>query len=1327
MTRVIRTHSLWGKRIACLLVSCSGLLSLPTPADAQALGSCLNSDGAITVSSSSILNTYYPAPSTNTTVAAGATSIPVGSPNGAGAATPIAAGDLLLVIQMQGATINNGNTVAYGDGTTGRGATDYLEVGRYEYVRAQGPVSGGSVPVAGAGAGDGLINSYQRAAATGAAGARTYQVVRVPVATTLSVTGAGSVVAAPWNGTSGGIVALDATGDVTLTGTLNASASGFRGGGGRQLGGDGTASNTDYVRASTLNVHGVKAEGLAGTSRYLYDGTATLVIGTADGYPNGDHARGAPGNAGGGGTDGNPGSNDQNSGGGGGGNGGQGGRGGNTWSSNLDRGGLGGAAFPPRSVTRVVLGGGGGSGARNNSANIQSSGGVGGGMVFLRSRSTITGNGATAVVVADGGTGVTPANDGGGGGGAGGSAVVLAEGGLSSLTIRANGGNGTDADPSGSAHGPGGGGGGGFIVTSSTTGVTRTVAAGINGTTTAALNAYGAQPGNAGSTATAAFTDTPGIAPNTSCVYSPTAATVGDVRLSGGEFQWTTFVEHDTVGFKVERADEQGVFQPVHEGWIPAHVDATLGAHYRVPDRAVQHGETYTYQIIEQEGRGSTRHYGPYTLTLDGDDAAGTPTVLKFAGASSVARVLGDEATAPVKAQAVPAKSVSWVPDTSGALRGRATLGRIAVEEPGLYVVRTADIAAWSRFSEAVLTRALRRNVVRLRNDGRELPMQPLADGSGLVFFGDRLEHPYSDSNVYLIDRRNAAPMPSGRVQSGTPGSPSTYIDHQHLEQDIHSRNSLVTVPGDDLWFWAILATSQPSLARFDVPVSTANLADGTATAQFELFGVSAAVAHRLHVEVGGTTVGSIALDGFGRSVHRVDFDASLLAGGSVSLVIDTPAGGGQSVVMVDSVDVAVLRAAVTTNQRLVVQPVSTGVFTAAGFDSRVMVVDATDGNSPRYLGVLSPQAGQVAFEATAGRRYALATVSGLIPADLEGLTPGALTGAATADYLVVTTPPLRPAAEALASYRRGKGFNAAVVDVRDVYVGYGGGFADPNALGAYLRERIGASRGRLRHVVLFGDGHFGYAGGAPDRVNHLPPLLVGRNSGVWYSDQALLGRAGAGAVGIGRIPVRSAEEGLAYVDKLRRYEAAANGGAVLAVDNADKGGDYTADADNLAAAIDLPTTRVDLGTTTLTTARQALTDALASPVRLLGYVGHGGPDRLASEGLLTNDLFRQMNPAVSGIWLAATCYINRLEFSPFYALGADLVVRPDGGPVVVWSGTALAANSESVQLQAAILEGLKRGETLGAAASAALSSAGGEDALDSPYVVLGDPAVRLR
>ena len=466
---------------------------------------------------SGIINTYYPG---TANASSGSTSISVGTSTGA--ATAIEAGDLLLVIQMQDASINSTNTDSYGDGGAGdpaSGWTSLNNAGRYEYVVATS-AAGASVSIRGAGAGNGLINSYTNANATGSQGQRRFQVVRVPQYS--SATLSSGLTALRWNGSTGGILVLDVAGNLGLgSATVNLDAMGFRGGGTRQLAGGSGGSTTDYVNVSTNNYHGPKAEGIAGTPRYIYDAVLNSVVDTGvEGYPNGSAARGAPGNAGGGGTDTELTNNQENSGGGGGGNGGAGGQGGRTWRSNQDRGGHGGAAFTSAGANRLVLGGGGGGGTRNNSSGTASSGGTGGGIVIIRA-GTVSGSGTISV---NGANGNSAANDGAGGGGAGGSVIFIANTGtLGGLTINARGGRGGDAwltqsagSYPGERHGPGAGGGGGFIAV--TSGISSDVTGGANGVTTTANDPYGATAGANGSVMVIAAGDAPGASSGAQCV-----------------------------------------------------------------------------------------------------------------------------------------------------------------------------------------------------------------------------------------------------------------------------------------------------------------------------------------------------------------------------------------------------------------------------------------------------------------------------------------------------------------------------------------------------------------------------------------------------------------------------------------------------------------------------------------------------------------------------------------------------------------------------------------------------------------------------------------
>ena len=494
---------------ATLLVAVVPVLAVTTivaAPDAAAAGACATPGGSGAGGTlTGIVNTYYPGVGT---VSASATSISVGAARGA--ATPIANGDMLLVIQMQAADINSTNTNSYGHGgaavAPASGYTALNNTGLYEYVRATSAVSGGAVSISGLGTGAGLLNSYTSAAATATTGQRTFQVIRVPQYTT--ATTSSTLTAAAWNGATGGILALDTTGALTLNGTVSVDGLGFRGATAIQAGGAAGTSNTDVAISATLGADGSKAEGVAGTP-----------VGTnaGNGYPGGDVARGAPGNAGGGGTDGHPTANDENSGGGGGGNGGAGGIGGNSWNSNLAVGGYGGVLLPATSA-RTFLGGGGGSGSANNFAPPSSNGAAGGGMVLIRAASvagagSITANGVAAIN--------TTANDGGGGGGAGGTIVLTStSGSLTGATLAAKGGRGGDAwdTQAGAAnqHGPGGGGGGGWIITSSAP-TAQSVTAGAHGITTTGNLAYGSADGAAGQTSTAAVSTIPGVSGGAEC------------------------------------------------------------------------------------------------------------------------------------------------------------------------------------------------------------------------------------------------------------------------------------------------------------------------------------------------------------------------------------------------------------------------------------------------------------------------------------------------------------------------------------------------------------------------------------------------------------------------------------------------------------------------------------------------------------------------------------------------------------------------------------------------------------------------------------------
>jgi len=538
---------------------------------------------------SGAINTYFPG---QASISAGATSISLGAA-GAGTnfgATPIAIGDVVLIIQMQGAQIAYTNNSLYGRNITGFG-TGYLSTGlsagRMEFAFANNavPIGGGTLNLV-----SGTTYAYTSSAFS-TYGQYTFQVIRVP--TYYNITLSGAITTPLWNGSTGGVNVINAVNQLNFNSkTISGVGAGFRGGGGRVLGGGG-GNKTDYVTLSTTNTNGSKGEGMAGTPAYVNDNGSLLNTGV-EGYPSGSYGRGAPGNAGGGGTDYDPSSNDQNDGGGGGANGGVGGKGGNGWFLVGTSGGKGGSDFSADvSPARLIMGGGGGAGTTNNAtgspgAGFASSGAAGGGMVIISALS-VTGTGTINVSGSTANSTVT--NDASGGGGAGGSILIYANSGLSGVTAIANGGDGGSNNPLASGatqHGPGGGGGGGVIFSNAAVNVASTANAGSAGisTGTNATDNFGAINGTVGIlTQTFPFSQLPPnmqkcqttILPVTLLSFNAVLQSSNNVLVS-----WSTANEVNTNYFEVERSEDAVNFTT--EGQVSANRSAESKHNYSLTD-----------------------------------------------------------------------------------------------------------------------------------------------------------------------------------------------------------------------------------------------------------------------------------------------------------------------------------------------------------------------------------------------------------------------------------------------------------------------------------------------------------------------------------------------------------------------------------------------------------------------------------------------------------------------------------------------------------------------------------------------------------------------
>lgn len=339
-------------------------------------------------------------------------------------------GNMVMLIQMKGASILTANNASFGDTTSLNGAGNY-EVGTICYI------IGDSVFLY-----HNLVNTYDAAASV--------QLVRFAEYYAANVID--TVKAARWDSAAGtgGVIAIYTEDELIMNAPIFADTLGFRGGvfySNTATCGLFQPAGTDfaYPITSTTNLNGA------------YKGESVANLATPI-----NSAKGAPANGGGGGN------NHNNSGGGGanltaGGNGGGNSSGTPIGCATTGNYGRAGKALSSWGGKKIFMGGGAGAGHANNGGPTFNYGGNGGGIIFIWTNN-LTGN--NYKITANGGKGGDSQADGAGGGGAGGTIIMNVANYTGGVTVSTMGGNGGDSYNDNSivrCFGGGGGGSGGAV------------------------------------------------------------------------------------------------------------------------------------------------------------------------------------------------------------------------------------------------------------------------------------------------------------------------------------------------------------------------------------------------------------------------------------------------------------------------------------------------------------------------------------------------------------------------------------------------------------------------------------------------------------------------------------------------------------------------------------------------------------------------------------------------------------------------------------------------------------------------------------------------
>ncbi len=273
-----------------------------------------------------------------------------------------------------------------------------------------------------------------------------------------NATVSGKLTAGKWDGEKGGVIALIVSNKLTMEADIDATSTGFSGGGVTDLDEYECSSENPGAYSPFHFPQGSQKSGKKGEGpvTYYWSGDQQYPIGN-----NFVHGKGRLSSAGGGG-------NGHLSGGGGGSNFGQGGLGGFEFESCEADESMRGAPgermddfFTDEYIgSRFFMAGGGGGSTSYNGKNATAGGNAGGMVIIIADN--ISGNGHR--IISDGGSVSDTATAGAGGGGGGGTIITAVDNFNNSLTVQSRGGKGGDVIHE-MRSGPGGGGGGGTVLT----------------------------------------------------------------------------------------------------------------------------------------------------------------------------------------------------------------------------------------------------------------------------------------------------------------------------------------------------------------------------------------------------------------------------------------------------------------------------------------------------------------------------------------------------------------------------------------------------------------------------------------------------------------------------------------------------------------------------------------------------------------------------------------------------------------------------------------------------------------------------------------------
>ncbi|HYI11417.1 MAG TPA: SdrD B-like domain-containing protein [Thermoanaerobaculia bacterium] len=805
---------------------------------------------------------------------------------------------------------------------------------------------------------------------------------------------------------------------------------------------------------------------------------------------------------------------------------------------------------------------------------------------------------------------------------------------------------------------------------------------------------------------------------------------------------WKTESEVDNLGFHVYR-EIGGVREKLNEHIITGSAFMTgrntVGPRsYRFVDRKPVAGFVQ-YYIEDVDLDGTRTMNGPVTPHLSNDDSDGAvttepdPTLGSAGGRFTTAAGMGVKIPAPAEpaaAQLAEQWQLAGVPAV-----------KVIVTTPGWYRVKKSDLVA------AGFDPGTNGKVLSVFSEGTEIPVLVNAKNEGkfdaadsIEFFGRGIDTGSTGGRVYYITARKGSGLrvktTGGRGNSGSTPPASFPYTFERYERTVFF-SSLVT-NGERENFYGPVISSWPA-----TQVMTVSNRDSSGTAELEVavHGATANMQHVIGVQLNGTSIGDVRFDGRVRHVGRLAVPIGLLAAGDNTLTF-TGLNGGEDVSVLELLRLVYPHTYRADNDALTFTASAGTAVSVKGFTTTaIRVLDVTDPANPALVDANTGNAPDgskmVSFASTgSGKRTYFAFTEGrvLAPAQIAWNEPSSWNAATNgANLVILTNRAFVSAANALKTARQAQGITTAVVDVQNVYDEFSYGHHSPHAIRDFLL-RTQSWKTKPHYVILVGDSSIdprNYMGfGSYDFVptKMVASTFIKTASDDWFAD---FDGTGLPSLAIGRIPVRTAEQATAVVNKLIARGNAPSGSWTTNVDivnDAPNGYPFDRAAGQIAATVPAGFNVNRISFTTTPSAPAAIINAFNRGSLLTTYIGHGSVE-LWSNGYFSSDTAAGLTNSDRQPFVVAMNCLNGYYHDLFTNSLAEALIRnPNGGAIAVWASSALSGVNGQLTATLELNRQLFGAApiTIGDAVLQAKRATGDPD-VRKTWILFGDPTMKLK